>query len=62
MRSMLPESRRHGQGQWPRRSARMNWELTLAWARSRGHAACPLVQSIVAVSDGRRARIHWCAR
>jgi len=33
MRSMLPENRRHGQGQWPRRSARVNWELALAWAR-----------------------------
>ena len=32
MRSMLPESRRHGLGQWPRWSARMNWEHTLAWA------------------------------
>ena len=32
MRSMLPESRRHGHGQWPRWSARMNWEHTLAWA------------------------------
>ena len=26
------ESRRHGQGQWPRRTARMSWEYTLAWA------------------------------
>ena len=33
MRSMLPESHRHGQGQWPRRSARTNWKLALAWAR-----------------------------
>ena len=33
MRSMLPENRRHGQGQWPRWSARVNWELALAWAR-----------------------------
>ena len=32
MRSMLPESRRHGHGQWPRWSARMNWEHALAWA------------------------------
>ena len=32
MRSMLPESRRHGQRQWPRWSARMSWEHALAWA------------------------------
>ena len=32
MCSMLPESRRHGQGQWPRRTARMSWEHALAWA------------------------------
>ena len=30
--------------------------------RSHGRAAWPLVQSTVAVSDDRRARIHWCAR
>ena len=32
MRSMLPESRRHGHGQWPRWSARMNWGHALAWS------------------------------
>ena len=32
MRSMLLESRRHGHGQWPRWSVRMNWEHALAWA------------------------------
>eukprot|EP00964_Phaeocystis_antarctica_P083828 scaffold52764_cov39-Phaeocystis_antarctica.AAC.1 len=30
--------------------------------RAYGRAAWPLVQSTVAVSDSRRARIHWCAR
>eukprot|EP00964_Phaeocystis_antarctica_P069199 scaffold41999_cov44-Phaeocystis_antarctica.AAC.1 len=59
MRSMLPESRRHGQGQWPRRTARMSWEDALAWA-------CRLAADAIdlrgVVSDSRRARIHWCAR